>query len=164
MATDDRTRTAALVGALTTACAVSGSVATDPGSTWYEALDKPAWQPPGGLFPVVWTALYAGLAVTSTLAIDELEGSGRRGEARALRRALVVNLVLNQAWSWVFFKGRALGPATVVAALLAGSSIDLARRAGRAGRGKGLALAPYAAWCSFATVLTGEIRRRNPRS
>ena len=40
-------------------------------------------------------------------------------------------------------------------------SIDLARRAGRAGVGKAATLAPYAAWCSFATVLTETIRRRN---
>ncbi|MDO5535456.1 MAG: TspO/MBR family protein [Propionibacteriaceae bacterium] len=160
---DDTMRTAALVGTLTTACAVSGGVATNPKSAWYKALDKPAWQPPGAIFPVVWTGLYADIAVTTTLAIDELEGSGRNAEAQALRRALVVNLVLNQAWSWSFFKGRALGPATVVAALLAGSSIDLVRRVGRAGRGKGFALAPYAAWCSFATALTGEIWRRNRR-
>lgn len=158
-----KARTAPLVAALTAATAVSGSVATDPKSAWYRALHKPAWQPPGGAFPVVWTALYADIAVTSTLAIDELEAAGRRDGAQSLRRALVANLVLNQAWSWVFFKARSLGPATVVAALLAGSSIDLARRAGWAGRGKGLALAPYAVWCSFATVLTAEIWRRNRR-
>ena len=111
-----RARTAGLVGVLTAATAVSGSIATDPKSAWYTALDKPAWQPPGAVFPIVWTALYASIGVAS------------------------------------------------VAALLAASSIDLARRAGRAGRGPGLALVLYAAWCTFATALTAEIARRNPHS
>ena len=141
---------------LTAVTAVSGSLATDPKADWYRELDLPDWQPPGWLFPVVWTGLF-----TAATVLAELDAESRREYAAAYRRALVVNLALNQAWSWVFFKGHKLGAATVVAALLAGSSIDLARRAGRSGGGKALALAPYAAWCSFATVLTEAIRRRN---
>lgn len=146
---------------LTAVTAVSGSRATDPKSGWYRSLDLPDWQPPGWLFPVVWTALYTDISATSAKVLTELDAESGREYADAYRRALMVNLALNQAWSWVFFRGHKLGAATVVAALLAGSSIDLARRAGRAGGGKALALAPYAAWCSFATVLTETLRRRN---
>lgn len=74
-----------------------------------------------------------------------------------------MNLALNQGWSWTFFKARKLGLATVVAALLAGSSIDLANRAGKVDGGKRLELTPYALWCSFATLLTGAIWRRNKK-
>jgi benzodiazapine receptor len=52
-------------------------------------------------------------------------------------------------------------PAIVVAGALAMSSIDLARRAGQTHRAAGIALSPYAAWCSFATVLTTAIWRGN---
>lgn len=151
----------AMPAVLTATTAVSGSLATDPKSDWYQTLDLPDWQPPGWLFPVVWTGLFTDIAVTSAKVLAELDAESGREYADAYRRALVVNLALNQAWSWVFFKGHKLGAATVVAALLAGSSVDLARRAGRSGGGKALALAPYAAWCSFATVLTETIRRRN---
>ena len=78
--------------------------------------------------------------------------------------ALGVNLVLNTSWSWIFFKAGRLVPAIVVAGGLAVSSIDLARRAGRASRATGIALSPYAAWCNFATVLTSAIWRRNRTS
>jgi len=151
----------AMTSAMTAACAVSGSLATDPKSKWYNALDKPAWQPPGWLFPIVWTALYTDVAVTSAAAIKSLDAAGQTQSARDFRAALAINLVLNQGWSWTFFRAHKLFPATVVALLLAASSIDLSRRAGAAGNGKALALAPYAAWCSFATILTGEIARRN---
>lgn len=151
----------AMTGALTAVCAVSGSLATDPKSRWYRALKKPAWKPPGQIFPVVWSALFTSIAVSTAVALEELESRDDHRSADALRAALVVNLLLNQSWSWVFFKGRKLAPATVVAALLAASSIDLARRAGAARSGPGLALVPYAAWCSFATVLTNAIRVRN---
>ena len=147
--------------ALTVATAVSGSIATDPQSDWYAALDLPAWQPPGWLFPVVWTGLYTSLAVTSAKVLHELDAESGREHADAYRVALVGNMVLNQAWSWAFFKAHKLPLSTVVAASLAASSIDLARRAGRSGPGRAAALAPYAAWCSFATVLTETIRRRN---
>ncbi len=153
-----------LTSALTVATAISGSIATEPDGEWYRGLEKPVWQPPGAVFPIVWTALYTDIAVTSASVIEDLEAGGSARQAQAYRWALVVNLLLNSGWSWVFFKAHRLLPATVVAALLAGSSIDLARRAGRAGRSKALALAPYAAWCTFATFLTWEIQRRNPRT
>lgn len=157
-------RPLAQTSVLTAATAVSGSLATDPQSAWYRALDKPRWQPPGLLFPIVWTALYSSIAVTSARVIEDLQAEGAHSSAAQYRKALVGNLVLNQGWSWLFFKAHKLGPATAAAGMLAASSWDLARRAGTSGTNRTLALLPYAAWCSFATVLTGEILRRNPAS
>lgn len=56
---------------------------------------------------------------------------------------------------------RKLGLATVVAALLAGSSIDLANRSRDVDDRLGVELTPYALWCTFATALTASIWRRN---
>jgi tryptophan-rich sensory protein len=151
----------ALTIAMTAATAISGGLATDPKSDWYRTVDLPSWQPPGWVFPIVWTALYTDIAVTSARVIEDHRSRGEASQATEFGQALAVNLVLNQAWSWTFFKAHKLGPATVVAGLLAGSSIDLSRRARRAGRGKAAALAPYAAWCGFATALTAAIWRRN---
>jgi tryptophan-rich sensory protein len=61
----------------------------------------------------------------------------------------------------VFFGKRQLGPAVAVAAVLAASSADLARRAGDADLKYGAALAPYPAWCTFATVMSADIWRLN---
>lgn len=148
----------------TVAAATSGTIATDPESAWYKSIDKPGWQPPKWVFPVVWTALYAGIAATSARTLNDLDAKRDAEGATAFRGALGLNLFLNQAWSWTYFKGHRLGAATFVAAALAGSSIDLARRAGKVDRRKGAELTPYAVWCSFATLLTAATWRRNPGS
>lgn len=157
-------KTLAGTGAAVATAAVLGSVAsTGANSPWYLALDKQVIQPPKRVFPIVWTLLYADIAISSAVTIDRLQVIDP-SETAAFKRALGVNLVLNTSWSWIFFKAGRLVPAIVVAGGLAVSSIDLARRAGRASRATGIALSPYAAWCSFATVLTSAIWRRNRTS
>lgn len=155
-------RTAAAVAAGVAVTAVTGSLATNPGSAWYRSLRKPAIQPPAAAFPIVWTALYAGLWASSTAALCELREQGRDDEADAYARALAVNLGLNAGWSVVFFRAHRLPAATGVAAVLAASSADLARRAAPTGRGKAVTLGAYAAWCTFATVLSGSVAALNP--
>jgi len=141
--------------------AALGSVATTSGtrSAWYRSLSKPAIQPPPTVFPVAWTLLYAQSAVGSALAQKQMT----EAEASRYRRKFLVNMALNAGWSWSFFKGQKIGPSVLVAGALAVSSADLARTAGRVSKPAGGLLAPYAAWTTFATVLTGAIWRKNPR-
>jgi tryptophan-rich sensory protein len=154
-------RTLMQVAGMVAACAVAGSLLTDPDSRWYRNLSTPGWQPPTSAFPVVWTSLYAALTVTSAATITELIEQGRADEATAYRRALLVNLTLNTAWSALFWRARRPWLATLDSAALAVSSVDLARRAGTVGRGKRAVLLGYAGWSGFATVLGGTIARRN---
>ena len=167
-------KTLAWTTAATVATAAAGGLATDPRSSWYLKLRKPDWQPPAIAFPVVWTALYADLAVTSAAALDnavELDraadtpGPVRKDhsrELRAYRGALAANLVLNASWSWFFWRSRRPWLAAAEAAVLAASSADLVRRTYRLNRVAGASLAPYAAWCGFATALSTAIARLNP--
>jgi tryptophan-rich sensory protein len=145
----------------TAATAAAGSLATNPGSAWYRTQDKPSWQPPAPVFPIAWTALYASIAGGSARAMTRGEEDGRSAEVTAYRRALGLNLALNAGWSIVFFGLHRRAPATIVAAALAASSADLARRASRLDTASGVALTPYAAWTAFATALTTDIARRN---
>jgi tryptophan-rich sensory protein len=151
-----------VVGALTAACAVAGSILTNPKSAWYRGLRKPAWQPPPAAFPLVWTTLYAAIGAAATRTIAGLEESGREPDADRFKAAYAANLVLNAAWSGVFFRAHALRPAVVVAAVLAGSAADLARRAVPTGRANSTPFLAYAAWCAFATALSAAVARRNP--
>ncbi|MGY1695309.1 MULTISPECIES: TspO/MBR family protein [unclassified Geodermatophilus] len=136
--------------------ALAGTAATDVDSTWYRRLDKPRWQPPGPVFGIVWTGLYALLAFAGGRGL-RLAGAADPGYARAFAG----NLVLNAGWSWAFFRAHRPPLATVEAAVLAASTADLARRTARLDRTAGQALLPYAVWTAFATVLSGEIARRN---
>jgi tryptophan-rich sensory protein len=149
-------------GLATAAAAAAGSVASREGvQGWYTKLRKPSYVPPNVVFPIAWTILYADIAVTSAAAINRFRADGDDGKARAYTAALGVNLLLNAGWSWVFFKNQRPGPASVVAAALAASSVDLARRAADADPKLGVALAPYPLWCGFATVMSTDIWRLN---
>ena len=155
-------KTLVATGLATAAAAVAGGIASREGVRgWYTTIRKPSYVPPNAVFPIAWTTLYADIAGTSAAAIDRLRADGRGGEANAYIAALGINLVLNGGWSWVFFKQRRLGVATLAAAALAASSVDLTRRAAAADVKLGAALAPYPAWCTFATVMTGDIWRLN---
>jgi translocator protein len=138
--------------------ALVGTAGTDVGSDWYRRLDTPRWQPPGPVFGIAWTALYALLAFAGTRTLRRA-GAGRRSWSRAF----AVNLVLNAGWPWAFFRARRPALAAAEAALLAVSTADLARRSARTDRTAALALAPYTAWTAFATALSTEIARRNRR-
>ena len=149
-------------GLATAAAAVAGSVASGDGvAAWYPTLRKPGYVPPSIVFPIAWTALYSDIAVTSAAVVDRFHADGHDTKARAYVAALGANLALNASFSWVFFGRRRLGPAVVVAAALAASSADLARRAGDADLKFGAALAPYPLWCTFATVMSADILRLN---
>ena len=143
------------------ACVVAGSLATDPKGQWYGSLRKPSFTPPSWVIPVAWTTLYVDIALTSAVALNVLTEEGEDQEAARYRRALTVNLALNAGWSYVFFQRQHLPAATLWAAALAASSIDLVSRTSKVSPGAGAALVPYAAWTSFATVLTAGIWSKN---
>jgi len=155
-------RVAKRVGAGVAACVVAGSLLTNPGSAWYRGLRKPSWTPPGPAIPVVWTTLYGLIWLSSTATISELLDAGKKDEAAAFSKALAVNLAINAGWSGLFFRAQRLPVAAVVAAMLAASSADLARRAAGTGEGKAGALGLYATWCTFATALTTRLAMLNP--
>ncbi|RNE64192.1 TspO/MBR family protein [Cryobacterium tepidiphilum] len=158
-----------VTGTLTAAAATAGSLATTGAvkSRWYQTLRKPAIQPPPAAFPVVWSTLYADIALASAsvladgakLATDA--PTPAENPARGYLGALAVNLALNAAWSWCFFRMRNLPLSVGVAGGLALSSVGLARRAGRVKPALGWLLAPYAAWCAFATVLSARVAALN---
>lgn len=158
-----RGRTLLSTGLAVIATAVTGALATDPESPYYRGLQQPSWQPPPPVYGIVWTPLYADLAVTSAQALDVLEQQGRFDEKRSLTSALAANLVLNGSWNWLFFRVHLPWLAAGECAVLTASSVDLVRRIGKADRRAALALAPYPVWCAFATALTVAIARRNPR-
>jgi tryptophan-rich sensory protein len=147
-------KTAAGVGAAATA----GSLAATPRSDWYRSLDKPRWQPPPAAFPVVWTSLYALIAVAGARALDHLHGTDRQ----QFGLAYAANLALNAGWTAIFFRARRPTLALLEILTLDVANVALLRRAWRADRAAALALLPYVAWTGFATVLNGAISSRNP--
>ena len=151
-----RTRLLAAAGPL--AAATLGGLATDPDSRWFRRLDKPSWYPPPATFGIVWTGLYAATA----WAAGEVLSRGGVGR-QSFGRAFAGNLLLNAAWTPLFFRAHRLWAAAVESAVLTASTVDLARRAAAVHRPAAAVLAPYAAWTAFATALSAALARRNPR-
>ncbi|MET7378575.1 TspO/MBR family protein [Streptomyces sp. NPDC005526] len=139
------------------ATAVAGARAVDADSGWYRALDKPAWQPPSWAFGVVWTPLYATIAWSAGRALSRARGR----ERTALAAGLAVNLGLNAAWNHLFFGRRSPGAGLLGTVALDLSNAQLMRQVARTDRPAAAALAPYTAWCLFATALNGSLARRN---
>jgi tryptophan-rich sensory protein len=148
-----------------TATSAIGGLATRPAvrSAWYERLEKPAYQPPRQVFPLVWPALYADVAVVSASTIDRLRDIGDRDRRRAYQAALAVNLALNAGWTWLFFNQRRFFSSTLLNVALTASSADLARRAIAVRGVRAVPLVFYPLWCAFATLLSGHISLLNHR-
>jgi benzodiazapine receptor len=149
-------RTALAVGAT----AATAGLGTDSTSSWYRSLDKPSWQPPPPTYALVWTPLYADLAVVTARTLDRLPAP----ERARYRRALAANLILNAGWNWLFFRMHRPWLAAAECAALTASSADLVRRTARSEPRAAAALAPYPLWCAFATALTVALARRNPHA
>jgi tryptophan-rich sensory protein len=150
------TASAASVGGLSTGSSVG---------TWYQLLRKPSWKPPDWLFGPVWTALYSAMAVSAWLVRREMEAdSSRRQQGR---RALVAwggQLLLNVAWSVVFFGRRSVAGGLAVMAPLWAAIAAAALLASRLSRAAGALLLPYLGWTSFAAALNLRIWQLNRRS
>jgi benzodiazapine receptor len=124
---------------------------------WYERLAKPSWRPPNWLFPPAWAVLYLTIAVSGWLV---WRTSGFAGAALPLAIYLV-QLVLNAAWSPIFFGLRRpdLGFfeivmlwLSIVATIAAFHPVNAAAA---------WLLLPYLAWVTFAAALNFTVWRLN---
>ncbi|MCS3748679.1 tryptophan-rich sensory protein [Xanthomonas arboricola] len=145
--------------ALCYAIAGLGAAASIQNASFYAALDRPAWAPPGWLFGPVWTVLYGMMAVSVWLV-------WRRGgwtEVRVALALFVVQLALNGLWSWLFFAWHmgAWAFADIVALwlVLAATTAEFAKRQALAA----WLLVPYQAWVSLAAALNFSVWQLNPQ-
>ena len=125
---------------------------------WYRALEKPAFQPPDWLFGPAWTTIF----LLSAYAAHLLWQSAESGKVRTLIVVLFgINVLLNLAWSYLFFfiERPDLALAEAVALWLSVLAIILAV-GGLAPVSRWL-LAPYLAWVAFAIALNAAIVRLN---
>lgn len=120
---------------------------------WYAGIEKSPLTPPGWVFPVVWTSLYAMIGIALYVFLVH-------APERARRPALVVfgiQLALNAAWSWLFFGLHTTGLALVEIVVLWLSIVATIVLFRRHSRGAALLLAPYAVWVGFASYLNFAI-------
>jgi len=125
---------------------------------WYRSLDKPSYNPPQYVFPIVWTSLYALIAY-SGWRTWQAERSPERSQAL---RLWVSQLAANADWTKLFFGKRSPKRALADVLLLESLIIRYMVSANKVDRAAALSFVPYAAWVAFAAHLNAEIARRNP--
>lgn len=137
-----------------TFCAPLLGVTSMPGE-WYAGLNKPSWNPPAWLFGPAWTTLYTLMAIAAWLVWK------RVGFTRALG-LYFVQLILNAAWTPIFFGAHALGWALFEIVIMWIAILLTLLSFLRVQKTAGLLLVPYLAWVSFATFLNFTLWRLNP--
>lgn len=124
---------------------------------WYARLAKPSWTPPSWLFGPVWTLLYVLMGVAAWLVWKDRGFAG----ARVALLLYGVQLVLNAAWSWLFFGLQRPGLAFAEILLLWSAILATLIAFWRHRKLAGALLVPYLAWVSFATALNWAIWQLN---
>jgi len=138
--------------------AVVGSHFSVMNRDWYDALNKPSWQPPNWVFGVVWTVLFILFAISLILIWNT---QPRTNLHYVVMAAAVLNGILNVFWSYLFFANKLIFPAAYEAGLLFLSVLLIMILAWPISRLASLLLIPYAVWTAFATYLTLTIYRLN---
>ncbi|MDZ7721014.1 MAG: TspO/MBR family protein [Balneolaceae bacterium] len=125
---------------------------------WYNALNKPSWNPPAWIFGPVWTTLYTLMGIAAWLVWKKFGFQ----YAKSALTAFLIQLILNGLWSQLFFglkvPGWAFGEiflllaAILITTYLFSNKVKLAA----------WLMVPYLLWVGFATVLNGTIWWINP--
>jgi tryptophan-rich sensory protein len=130
------------------------------GNGWFAALAKPAFTPPGWVFGAAWSMLYLMMGVALTLVVA---ARGARGRRPAIA-AFVVQLLLNLAWSPLFFAAHRIWPAFGLILCILLAAAVTARCFWRVRPAAGLLMLPYLVWLCFAATLNFQIGRMNPEA
>lgn len=124
---------------------------------WYQALNKPEWNPPNWIFGPVWTLLYVLMGISVWII---WKSYGLKTAAIPIA-FFIVQLILNALWSWFFFGLENVGLAFVdIIALWTFILITLILF-WKLNTWSGVLLIPYIAWVSFATILNYNIWQLN---
>lgn len=144
------------LGAVVIASALGG-LASATSAEDYQRLQQPSWAPPSWVFGPVWTVLYTMMAVAAWL----VWRSGPWSQTRPALTAYGVQLVLNAAWTPLFFglgwRGIAFAELSVLCLILVGTVVLFFRRNAVAG----WLLIPYLAWSTFALCLNFAVWQLN---
>ena len=137
-----RVRRFTLIVAVILAAAI-GSMASTSASTdsWYQLLNKSELNPPSYVFGIVWPILYILMMVSAFLAYKKVFS------------IFIVQLFLNAAWSWLFFRFQMPLIALLDIYLLIAINIYILNLMYKENKIAFYLFIPYVVWISFASYL-----------
>ena len=108
---------------------------------WYTSLDKSDLNPPGYVFGIVWPILYILMMISAFLSYEKIY------------IVFNIQLVLNAAWSWLFFKFQMPLVSLLDIYLLIALNIFILMLMFKESKLAFLLFIPYVVWISFASYL-----------
>ena len=137
--------------------ALSGWLTREGLQLYAQTIVKPPLSPPGWVFPVVWTVLYALMGIGAAIIYQAPES-----KIRSLGLNLfVAQLVVNFFWSPIFFNLRAYGFAFVWLLLLWGLVLWMSLVFRKVDPTAAKLQIPYLLWLTFAAYLNLGVRYLN---
>ena len=129
--------------------AVAGMFTSQAVPTWYASLNRPSFNPPNWVFGPVWTSLYMLLGISFFLIWKE-KASKERDLAT---KVFSIQMLLNFAWSFLFFYFNLIGVALIEIILLLISIAAMIYLFYKIKPFAAYLNIPYLLWVSFATIL-----------
>ena len=124
---------------------------------WYNSLKKPDWTPSGTAIGIIWATLFALISLSAAIVYAAFSFKG----AKSFWFTLLINYVLNQAFSYFQFTQKNLLAASLDCLLVAITAIVLLIIAKKYNRAASYLLLPYYLWSAFATFLSFTINSMN---
>ncbi|AMP91291.1 TspO/MBR family protein [Legionella pneumophila] len=121
--------------------------------SWYLGLNKSNLTPPGPVFSIVWSILYALLAITGWV----LWRSRNESEMRSIFYLYSVQMLMNWAWTPLFFVLHWTGLSFLWILVMAGLTGLLIFSLINKKKSLAVLLLPYLIWLLFAAYLNGMI-------
>lgn len=129
------------------------------GTEFYEMTAiKPALTPPGILFPVVWSVLYALMGASAARIAAAPE---RRARSVGLN-IFVVQLIFNFFWSLLFFNAQAYGFSLLWLLAIWILIVGMILLFGKVDKPAAALQIPYLLWVTFAAYLNWGVWKLNP--
>ncbi len=129
--------------------AVAGMFTSQSVPTWYASLNKPSFSPPNWVLGPVWTTLYILLGISFFLIWKE-NPSKQRNLAITV---FAIQMLLNFAWSFIFFYFHLIGAALIEIIFLWISIVAMIYLYYKIKPIAAFMNIPYLLWVSFASIL-----------
>jgi translocator protein len=125
---------------------------------WYYSLQQPGWAPPGYMFGIIWTAIFAMIALAGVFA---WERAPTRRDIEISIGLFALNGFLNLGWSFLFFRMQRPDLAFYELIALWLSIAALIWFCGRFSKVAALLLVPYLVWVTIAGALNWQVVQLN---
>lgn len=126
--------------------------------SWYETISRSVLTPPNWVFGATWSVLYIMMGLSLGLI---LTASGLHHRKKLILKLFFLQLVLNLAWSFVFFQLHLLWISAIWVGLLALLVVFLIVKLWTFRRLAAVLLLPYISWLCFAFYLSLTIALLN---